>query len=157
MFKMLRNFLIHNWFRFRRSMTLGVRILAFNSSNQICLVRHTYTLGWHLPGGGVEAGETCLQAALKEAHEEAGLIISPEDIRLVSIHANFENFPGDHVLLYVTNTWRLTSTNNAHEIAEYGFFALDKLPDGTTAGTRRRVHEWVQATAGFTMQPSPFW
>jgi 8-oxo-dGTP pyrophosphatase MutT (NUDIX family) len=142
MLKMLRNFLVHTWFRLKRPMTLGVRILAANPDGHICLVRHTYTPGWHLPGGGVEKGETCQDAAIKEAREEAGLVISAADIALISIHANFENFPGDHVLVYVASAWSVEATNSAHEIAEYGFFEPTALPSGTTAGTRRRIGEW---------------
>lgn len=145
MLKMLRNYLVHTWFRLKRPMTLGVRIIATDGRGHVCLVRHTYTPGWHLPGGGVERGETCVDAAIKEAREEAGLIIAHEDIKLVSIHANFENFPGDHVLVYVTNTWNQVATNTAHEIAEHGFYDPANLPLGTTAGTKRRLAEWAGA------------
>jgi 8-oxo-dGTP pyrophosphatase MutT (NUDIX family) len=146
MLKYVRDALIHTYFRLKRPMTLGVRVLAINEDGHICLVRHTYTPGWHLPGGGVERGETCLEAAIKEAREEVGLIIAPNDFRLVSIHANFENFPGDHVLLYMASAWTTIATNNAHEIAEFGFYDPNALPAGTTAGTRRRIAEWSGAT-----------
>lgn len=140
---MLRNSLIHTWFRLVRPLTLGVRIIAINGAGQVCLVRHTYTPGWHLPGGGVERGENCLQAAIKEAREEAGLLIMPADMTLLSVHSNFENFPGDHVLVFATRHWQQTPTNTAHEIAEYSFFDLSQLPATTTAGTRRRLEEWA--------------
>jgi 8-oxo-dGTP pyrophosphatase MutT (NUDIX family) len=145
MLKALRTALAHTYFRLMRPMTLGVRIIAVDDQNRVCLVRHTYTPGWHLPGGGVERGETCMAAALKEAHEEAGLLIAPSDIKLVSLHANFANFPGDHVAVYRAINWTQTATNTAHEIAEFAFFALDNLPEGTTAGTRRRLGEMAGA------------
>jgi 8-oxo-dGTP pyrophosphatase MutT (NUDIX family) len=147
MLKLLRNALVHTYFRLKRPMTLGVRVLAVNEVGQICLVRHTYTPGWHLPGGGVERGETCLQAAVKEAREEVGLVIAPQDLRLVSVHANFENFPGDHVLLYEAAAWTTTTTQNTHEIAEFGFYDPATLPASTTAGTQRRIMEWMGGTA----------
>ena len=143
MLKAFRNFLFQSWFRLRRPMTLGVRIIACNENGHVCLVRHTYTPGWHLPGGGVERGEKCGDAAIKEAREEAGLIIEPEALKLLSIHNNSQNFLGDHVLVYVTYKWVQTTTNTAHEIAEYGFFDPAQLPDGTTQGTRRRLTEWA--------------
>lgn len=145
MLKMLRNLLIHTWFRFKRSMTLGVRVIAVRHDGYICLVRHTYTPGWHLPGGGVEHGEDCIDGAIKEAQEEAGLVIAPADISLVSIHSNFANFPGDHVLVYVTRVWTQIATTTEHEIAEYGFYDPSDLPPGTTAGTRRRLEEFAGA------------
>lgn len=141
MFKSIAKFLVQNYFRLKRPMTLGVRIVAINPENQICLVKHTYTAGWHLPGGGVEKGETTLCAAIKEAREEAGLIIAPENMKLVSIHANFANFKGDHVLVYHTKHWEVEETNRAHEIAECRFFAIDELPQDTTKGTLCRIKE----------------
>jgi len=141
MLKFLRKVVIHTWFRLSRGATLGVRILAIDDQSRVCLVRHTYLPGWHLPGGGVERGEHALDAAIKEAREEAGLIIRPEDLRLISIHTNFAYFKGDHVLLYRANAWTIEPTDRAHEIAEHGFFSLTDLPPGTTASTQRRLAE----------------
>ncbi len=151
MLKFLRKTVIHNWFRLTRGATLGVRILAIDGQDRVCLVRHTYLPGWHLPGGGVERGEHALEAAMKEAQEEAGLIILPDDLHLVSIHTNFAHFKGDHVLLYRASAWTLEPTNRAHEIAEHGFFPLADLPLGTTASTHRRLAE---AKGGATL---PTW
>ena len=141
MLKFLRKIVMHTWFRLTRGTTLGVRILAIDDQDRVCLVRHTYLPGWHLPGGGVERGEHALDAAIKEAREEAGLLIRPEDLRLVSIHTNFAYFKGDHVLLYRPSAWLVEPTNRAHEIAEHGFFPIKDLPAGTTASTHRRLSE----------------
>jgi ADP-ribose pyrophosphatase YjhB (NUDIX family) len=151
MLKLLRKTLIHTWFRLSRGATLGVRILAIDAQDRVCLVRHTYLPGWHLPGGGVERGEHALDAAIKEAREEAGLIIRPEDLSLISIHTNFAHFKGDHVLLYRADAWTTEPTYRAHEIAEHGFFPLKELPIGTTASTHRRL---LEAKGGLS---SPTW
>jgi ADP-ribose pyrophosphatase YjhB (NUDIX family) len=139
--------LAQTWFRLTRPMTLGVRIAAFDAQGRICLIRHTYMSGWHLPGGGVEKGETAIEAAVKELREETGLVALPDDLRLVSIHANFANFPGDHVLLYTCSHYAETGIRNAREIAEQGFFAVDTLPEGTSGGTRARLRELAGSPA----------
>jgi ADP-ribose pyrophosphatase YjhB (NUDIX family) len=141
MLKQVVTFFVQTWFRLKRPMTLGVRVVAIDANGAVCLVRHTYTPGWHLPGGGVERGETCLQAACKEVCEEVGLIVAPQEMQLVSVHANFNNFKGDHVLVYRAASWTQGTTNNAQEIAETGFFLPEQLPEGTTPGTRRRIAE----------------
>ena len=141
MLKFLIKLALHTWFRLTRGVTLGVRILALDALDRVCLVRHTYVAGWHLPGGGVERGEHALEAAIKEAREEAGLIIQPHDLHLLSIHTNFAYFKGDHVLLYRANAWTIAPIERAHEIAEHGFFPLTDLPLGTTASTHRRLSE----------------
>ena len=143
-FHKIRKSVFHLYFRLKRPMTLGVRIIAINDKNELCLIKHTYISGWHLPGGGVERGETARSAAIKEAYEEAGLIVEPIDMELISIHENFEYFKGDHILLYRAKYWTETQSNKSHnalEIAEAKFFPLDKLPPETTGGTHRRILE----------------
>lgn len=104
------------------------------------LVRHTYAKGWHLPGGGVESGETALEAVTREMAEEGGIeaIGTP---KLMGFYANHANFPNDHIALYLFETWRPCPAKQDREIAERGFFALDQLPAETTKGTRRRLDE----------------
>jgi ADP-ribose pyrophosphatase YjhB (NUDIX family) len=44
--------------RLSHGVTFGVRVAVFNTAGDILLVRHGYTPGWHMPGGGVDKGET---------------------------------------------------------------------------------------------------
>lgn len=111
------------------------------------MVRHTYVKGWHLPGGGVERGESVFDAAIKELIEEVGIKTTQNDLRLLSVHANFTNFKGDHVALFHCNNWQeihtLNSSHSPHEIAEWGFFSIDELPAATTRATRERIEEFI--------------
>ena len=52
-------------------------------------------------------------------------------------------FPGDHIALFVVRDWRQNASAGAQSwrSASSGFFAADALPEGTTAGTRRRIAE----------------
>ena len=143
MIKTIRNFIFQTYFRISRPMTLGVRIIV-SKNNQFCLIKHTYIDGWHLPGGGVEKNESAYQAALKEIREEAGIIAKIEDLKLISIHTNFENFKGDHVILFEVNKFEETQKFNANEIKEMGFFTIDNLPDGTTRATIERLNEFIK-------------
>ncbi|MBY0564285.1 MAG: NUDIX domain-containing protein [Hyphomonadaceae bacterium] len=127
------------WWRLRRAMTLGVRGIVTDREGAVLLVRHTYTKGWHLPGGGVERGESAVAALKRELEEEGG--VSPLGAPLLlGCYAN-HSFPNDHILAYRVIEWRPVNAESGHEIAERGFFALDALPIETTRGTRRRLAE----------------
>ena len=135
---------MHLYWRFARPMTLGVRAIVQNEDKEIFLVRHTYVRGWHLPGGGVEAGETVFQAVEKELFEEANITLkSVPDF--LTIFKNQHASKRDHVALFYINNFEQRSLPEPNsEIAESGWFAVDALPPGTTPATQRRIRELVE-------------
>ncbi len=138
---------LHLFWRLTRGMTLGVRAIATDEKGRICLVRHTYTPGWLLPGGGVEPGETMLTALERELREEAaiGLAGTPT---LLGLYHNRAASRRDHVALYhAAAITHLDTPRPRFEIAERGFFDLDALPEGTSPATLRRISEWREARA----------
>lgn len=138
----IRARLFHGYFLLTRPMTLGVRALVHDTNgHRIFLIRHTYVPGWHLPGGGMEKNETAVQALTRELAEEGNLeILAPPLLR--SLHFNRHASPRDHVAVFLVEDFRQHAAKVAdREIAESGFFALNELPETTTAGTRRRIAE----------------
>jgi 8-oxo-dGTP pyrophosphatase MutT (NUDIX family) len=141
---MLRR-LFHLYWRFARGMTLGVRAVVLDAHNRVFLVRHSYVAGWHLPGGGVEVGETMLSALRRELEEEGNILLGPEPPTLHGIFFNGHVSRRDHVAVYVVRHYRqpgLPAPNR--EIVACGFFAPDALPQGVTAGTRLRIVEVIE-------------
>jgi ADP-ribose pyrophosphatase YjhB (NUDIX family) len=132
--------LLHVWWRFSRGLTLGVRAAVLDKEGRVFLVRHGYSPGWHLPGGGVETGESFQQALARELAEEAN-VINAKPV----LHGIFQNVTAtrrDHVAVYVVREFEWVRPGTpSFEIQESGFFPLDRLPDGTTEGTRRRLDE----------------
>lgn len=132
---------MHLWWRFSRSMTLGVRALVLDESGRVFMVRHSYVSGWYLPGGGVEVGETLLEALERELLEEGNIVLAAPPV-LHGVFLNNRVSRRDHVALFIVRAFRQESPPvPGHEIVEHGFFALDALPAGATRASRARIAE----------------
>jgi 8-oxo-dGTP pyrophosphatase MutT (NUDIX family) len=137
----------HLYWRMARGMTLGVRGVVLDSDDKVFLVRHSYVAGWHLPGGGVEVGETFLEALRRELMEEGRIELAGEPV-LHGLFFNGHVSRRDHVAVYVVRQFRqdrLPKPN--HEIVECGFYAAGALPAETTRGTRLRIAEVLDGAA----------
>src|ERR1700744_1414060 len=138
---------LHFYWRFARGMTRGVRAVVLAPDNKVFLVKHSYVAGWHLPGGGVEVGETFMEALTRELLEEGRIALSGKP-ELHGLFFNSHVSRRDHVAVYVIRQFsqdRMPAPN--HEIVACGFFAADALPEGTTEGTRRRIAEVLDGAA----------
>ena len=142
---------IYAWYRRTRGLTLGVRAVVVDGEGRVLLIEHTYVPGWHLPGGGVERGESAETALARELVEEAGVELAGRP-RLVSIHDHHAQHPGDHVLVYRCDRWRPCPATARGEIHRVGWFRPDALPEGTTGSTRARIVEALQGAP-----PDPRW
>jgi len=133
--------LLHFYWRFSRAMTVGVRAVVIDGDGKVFLIAHSYVTGWHLPGGGVETGETLLTALKRELHEEGNIELTGPP-QLYGVYFNHRISRRDQVALYVVRAFRQTAPPRPnHEIVAHGFFAPDALPDGTTRATRERLAE----------------
>ena len=128
--------LMHFYWRFARAMTLGVRAVVIDGQGRVFLVKHSYVSGWHLPGGGVEAGETLAAALARELREEGNIELAAQP-QLHGIFFNDRDSRRDHVALFVVRDFSQSAAPVPdREIIAHGFFPVGELPDATTAGTR---------------------
>ncbi|MCP8936994.1 NUDIX domain-containing protein [Alsobacter sp. SYSU M60028] len=138
---------MHAYWRFARPMTLGVRAALIDEERGVFLIRHAYTPGWHMPGGGVEAGESALEALARECAEEGHIALDETPV----LHGLFQNrhvSRRDHVAVYVVRRFRqLAERRPDREILEARFFALDALPADVTRGTQARLREILDGAA----------
>jgi 8-oxo-dGTP pyrophosphatase MutT (NUDIX family) len=132
---------LHVMHRLTRPMTLGVRGLVLDANGRVFLVRHSYVAGWHLPGGGVEPGETAIESLRRELQEEGNIEVD-ETPALLGVFFNARHSRRDHVLVYVVRAFRQSRPPGKNwEIVETGFFPIDDAPAGTTGATLARLAE----------------
>jgi 8-oxo-dGTP pyrophosphatase MutT (NUDIX family) len=132
--------LVHFYWRFSRGATLGARGMVIDEEGRVFLIKHSYVDGWHLPGGGVETGETMLAALRRELFEEGNIHLTAPP-RLHGIYFNGHVSRRDHVALFIVRDFRQDTPQPNREIIDHGFFAPDALPPDATRGTRARIAE----------------
>lgn len=130
--------------RFKRGMTLGVRGMVLNERNEVFLIKHSYSPGWGLPGGGVEVGQIFYDALVTELKEEGNIDVAREP-KLFGVYLNKNTSNRDHVALFIVRDFKqdaLPKPNN--EIVAHGWFEVTNLPHDTMRGTKERLKEVIE-------------
>lgn len=107
--------------------------LILEHNNQILFGRRCNTgyqdNRWGLVSGHVEEGESFVDAMVREAKEEAGITIAPQDLNVIHISHRKSNHDYVDVFMHCT-TWSGDITNTEpHKCAELRFFDKDNLPE----------------------------
>jgi len=78
------------------SVVPSANVIVVNAQGEILMIRRTDNDNWAVPGGGMDLGESIIDAAVRETREETG--IACEITGLVGIYTNPR-----HVILYTSN------------------------------------------------------
>jgi 8-oxo-dGTP pyrophosphatase MutT (NUDIX family) len=117
----------------RHQLTGDVHLLLLNADSQVLFGRRQNTGfedgAWHLPAGHLEAGESVVQALLREAKEEVGVTIAPEAVEFA--HVMHSSSSGGRVAFFFTvRQWDGTPENlEPEKCSELAWFAFNDLPD----------------------------
>jgi 8-oxo-dGTP pyrophosphatase MutT (NUDIX family) len=120
--------------RSRHSIIPAVYIV-FRDNSKVLLLKRANT-GYHdgdfsMPSGHIEAREPAILAATREAREEVGVDIAPEDLHLVYTQHRIAE-EGDHErlnLFFEAKRWRGNPKNaEPHKCSELRWFDEKKLP-----------------------------
>lgn len=115
----------------RHTARLAVYILFIKQNNILLYLRRNSAYEnnlYTIPAGHVEANETIQNAAIREAYEETGAIIAPENLELIHVKYRVSNYP--YVDFYwLCTDWQGTLTNiEPEKCGELAFYPLDNLP-----------------------------
>ncbi len=108
--------------------------LVIVKGNEVLLGRrgkHIFGGGtWELPGGHLEFGERLVEAACREAKQELGADLTPDDLKLISIVDDHE--PGTQHHVHVSFELKDPSWEPQvlePDCEEWRYFPLSKLPE----------------------------
>lgn len=134
-----------------------VDIIIYEPQKGIALVLRAHEpIGWALPGGFVEYGETLENAAVREAQEETGLVTELEG--LVGVYSDPARDSRQHT---ITTVFHARAKNpdqicGADDAAQARFFPVDILPP-LVFDHERIVADFLnkQAQGPKTLSPRP--
>ncbi|NJD09631.1 MAG: NUDIX domain-containing protein [Gemmatimonadetes bacterium] len=147
--------------RYRRDVSAGV--IVFHRDDDGCrflllLSKLTKRPLWEFPKGGVDEGETLIQAAIRELEEETGL--SREQVRIVEGFEHKEDYrftsgkEEDRVFVRKAVTYFLAEASHtdirlsAHEASEFVWLPLGEARSKLRYAARRRMLDAAAAAAG---------
>ncbi|MEU5160438.1 NUDIX hydrolase [Streptomyces sp. NPDC020875] len=121
-------------------LSIAAAVVTRITDGRLLLVRRRKPepgLLWQHPAGGIEPGETAEQAAVREAHEEAGITVVPG----VRIGERTHNWTGRHIVyvacLVVSGTAHVAAPREVAETAWIPPYLLDTYVPAAYAPVRQ--------------------
>lgn len=109
---------------------VAVKLVCKSDKGNILLVKPTYKPTWQFPGGGVELGDSPVNALIREISEELGLNINEHEVKPVGI--TFQ--PKDDSVLIIYELRSDLSENSSFQLQEeeleaHQFTNPDEVPN----------------------------
>ena len=100
-----------------------------NKNSEIVLIkRRNPPIGWALPGGFIDEGETAEHAALREALEETGLEITLLDLLYVYSNPNRDTRQHNISIVFTATASHTQTPVGMDDASEAQWFTLSNLP-----------------------------
>ena len=117
----------------------GAAIIIRNENGQILMQERTDRNKWGLPGGCQDLGEDLRVTAVREAYEETGIKLNPNDIKLIdtlSGESRKNSYPNGDIVynntsLYLAEVSNVDASNlkGDSETKRLRFFNPDEVPE----------------------------
>jgi 8-oxo-dGTP pyrophosphatase MutT (NUDIX family) len=140
------------------------RIMLVDEKNRIFLLKTHFDpeVGlpprWLTPGGGIDSGETTLEAAVRELREETGLRVNPDDLGEpvlvgsgrwdwadgISFHTYTDTIYELKVQKFDPDTSGFTQ-DELRDILEYRWWTIQELMQSDEQLALHELREWLRA------------
>jgi 8-oxo-dGTP diphosphatase len=124
-----------------------VAVHIFFLRDELILLLRRFNTGYEdgnysVVAGHVDSGETVIQAAIREANEEVGVIIEPADIQIV--HVMNRKSVDERIDFFIeVRYWAGEVTNNEpQKCDDLTWMAIDSLPHNTIPYVKRAIENY---------------
>jgi ADP-ribose pyrophosphatase YjhB (NUDIX family) len=105
---------------------------------------------WDLPVGKNEPGEPVTATAVRELHEETGLVVTPESLKVVHVvhAAQGVGAPSGYLtLVFATDEWTGEPENREPlKHAEVGWVDVDAVPENFVRGNAQALDRYLSGS-----------
>ena len=130
----------------------AVDIVIETAGGIVLIKRKNEPLGWALPGGFVDYGETLEQAAAREAKEETSLTVT--GLRLLGCYSDPQRDPRRHIISTVFVATGEGEPHAGDDAAGLEIFPLSALPAPLCFDHRKILEDYErQKKTGVTSRP----
>lgn len=133
--------------------TLGVNAVVVEKG-RVLLIKRTDIPVWALPGGGVEANESLMEAVVRETKEETGLGVRAESLEGLYSRPRWRG-GGDHIAVFLCTVVEGRVRAGVAECAECQFHDPGSLPDDLWPPHREMISDALDGTSTISVRTSP--
>jgi 8-oxo-dGTP pyrophosphatase MutT (NUDIX family) len=102
---------------------------------------------WHMPSGHGEAGESAVATLVREAKEETGVVIDPDDVTLVHVLHHHTGTPR-MALFFQVDLWSGEPVvTEPDKCAAWQWFPLRQLPEQMIPYGRQALQEYAEGVS----------
>ena len=120
----------HRFLQFKSFPRVAVDIVLFSPDRrEVALIeRWKEPLGWALPGGFVQYGESLEEAAVRECHEETNIV--PQSLRFLGVFGDPSRDPRMHVVSVAYTAATAQTGYGGGDAKRLRWFNINALPSG---------------------------